>query len=546
MLRRIRRTLLAGAIVGTALLSTSLDNPSRASQVASHTLRVFVPGSFSGCSSVALQTSPALRAVLDLTRPSAFVPNAQGRLVGTGGAVSSAELISLKPQTVTYGINTSLLWSNGDPFSAADLTSRIKVGQQSQAAWAIGYHHVVSYSVAPNGRSVTVVFDSHYSDWPVLFRDLEHGATSTCSLDDELRRPSLGAYLLESLSPTQAVLEANPQFASLGTYFTTVVVNAGDRSSSQVSGPVVDYRYKLSDRDLVALAGRQDRGSRMGSSNRLLAVTFSSASNMTSSQTVRKVLSWSVDRAHLINTLYGSRFQGGGIALSSLISQGQSGYPTTNVSTPLSYFTTTTTTPPEPNQGSQSFECAPCATRVRGDGVQFRGQQLFYRGRSVSLTLGVGPSPDERAAAAVINRTWSRLGVLVYQLPVASPYVAATLLRQGVIDAYVGFTFTGIVGVSAMSWSGASFADSVDFGWRSVKANEAALVAESTFNPSDALNSWEIVDNEIAANYWQRPIVSAPYVVQWTFGISGVAPSTTIDGLLNQAPTWTYVSAVGS
>jgi hypothetical protein len=138
------------------------------------------------------------------------------------------------------------------------------------------------------------------------------------------------------------------------------------------------------------------------------------------------------------------------------------------------------------------------------------------------------------------------LGVLVYQMPVASPYVAATLLRRGVIDAYVGFTYTGIVGVSAMSWSGASFPDSVDFGWRSGSANEAALVAESTFNPSDALNSWQLVDNEIAANYWQRPIVSAPYVVQWTFGISGVAPSTTIDGLVNQVPTWTYVTTAGS
>ena len=42
--------------------------------------------------------------MLDLTQPSAFVTNPNGTLAGEGGAIASAELMSLSPETVRYTI----------------------------------------------------------------------------------------------------------------------------------------------------------------------------------------------------------------------------------------------------------------------------------------------------------------------------------------------------------------------------------------------------------------------------------------------------------
>src|SRR6202034_4279382 len=74
------------------------------------TLNLSLPGPFNGCSYLSTLATPTTDALLDLTQPSAFVTNPNGTLAGEGGAISSAELTSLSPETVRYTIGANQYW----------------------------------------------------------------------------------------------------------------------------------------------------------------------------------------------------------------------------------------------------------------------------------------------------------------------------------------------------------------------------------------------------------------------------------------------------
>ncbi len=67
---------------------------------ATSTLTLSLPGPFNGCSVLSPEVAASSAAILDLIRPSAFLVGPPNILSGEGGAVTSAELISLHPEKV--------------------------------------------------------------------------------------------------------------------------------------------------------------------------------------------------------------------------------------------------------------------------------------------------------------------------------------------------------------------------------------------------------------------------------------------------------------
>ena len=504
-------------------------------------LRVFIPGHFGGCTTTSSGSSEALKDVLSLVRPSAFLVNPVGRLVGAGGPIASAELISDEPQTIVVTIDPRFTWSNGAPFTVHDLINRIEFARTSRAAWADGFHRIESYSIGSHRKSLKLIFSQKYASWPTMFQGIEQAtAPLNCDITQVAQRPSLGPYLLESLNSDQAVLVANPQYRVRSQQFRTIIITAGQSPSATVGRPIVDYRYAFSQMDATWLASLPGRSGKISASQRVVAVTFSPRTAITQDIDVRKVLSLAIDRHQVINTVYGSITQSLSPATSSLLAQGQIGYVAKSIQAPFLVTATTSTTIANAANGSGShgFECVSCASAVSSSTVSFSSGQLRWYGSGVTVRLAVGPSESSRLVSQRIANAWRRIGVSVQIIGVSSDRLASQAVAGGDVEAAVTSAATSHIGVTATSWYGPRRSDTVDFGWRSAVCDSSSTAAEANFNATTALEDWARCDDEIARQYWQRPIVSVPYLLQWTNTVVGVAPSNTTRGFIDQIPLW--------
>ena len=92
--------------------------------------------------------------------------------------LSSAEVVSLKPQTVLYQINPRAVWSDGVPITASDFTEAWRAqrgeirGPAEDPTLAEGYADIASIKGSLHGRQVTVVFKKPFADWEALFANL--------------------------------------------------------------------------------------------------------------------------------------------------------------------------------------------------------------------------------------------------------------------------------------------------------------------------------------------------------------------------------------
>ena len=94
--------------------------------------------------------------------------------------VTSAAVTSQNPQTVVYQINPKATWSDGTPISASDFIYNWQAqsgnpaykdvgGKAFEPAGTAGYNLIKSVTGSNNGKTVTVVFSSPFSDWQELW-----------------------------------------------------------------------------------------------------------------------------------------------------------------------------------------------------------------------------------------------------------------------------------------------------------------------------------------------------------------------------------------
>ena len=528
---------LIAAVAAFAMLGLSAA-PATAKPVNTGTLHIYLPGAFEGCTAASDSSTPAFRSVMDLTRPSAFLPNSLGRLTGVRGPFVSAELISLKPQTVVYTIDPSFRWSNGDSFSISDLTAVISEGRASDATWADGYHHIVSQTIGPKLRTLRVVFDNHYSEWAGMFRALEHSAIATpCEPSQIVSRPSLGPYSLLSLSSRIAVLQANESWPHYQQLYRTVIIEAGAPASRIGATPFVDLRYSFSSQDMTASSSHPDRMAKIGLSNHLATIFYSPRRYLPSQTIVREYLSASLNRQVLINELVGEQTFSVAPASSNLIGQSQIGYNGPSGLSPVTQMTMPVNSPPPFTGTGDCFSCV-AALLGSNQGLRRDSGLATFNGTPLTIRLAVGPSQIMKKLSQLVQNQWRSAGVGVFVAQYGSDIAAANAVAFGASDAALVEHSVGPVASSAASWYGGRRTGQLDAGWRSPSVNAAAFRALSTFNPVEGLSAWRNVDTEIATNFWARPLFSLPYYLRWSASIPTVLPSSTMDGLICQVTLW--------
>jgi hypothetical protein len=535
------RALCAGGLVAATMMAI-WTLPASGSLTASvqRTLNLSLPGPFNGCTILDPAATLTTNAVLDLIRPSAFLTSQTGNLYGEGGAIASAELISLKPETVVYTISPHQHWSNGDSFDGVDLVAWWLKAKALASVQSDGYRDIQSLSESNNGLSVTATFSTNYAEWNLLFRDVEDvGTPLGCSWGSFRARPTLGPYNLVTASAHRIVLVINKKWTLNPSRFQRIVLTDSGIIPASPSAYFVGYSTQVNRTTVQAVSIHPSVLSHIGTSSNVAEITFAPDRPLTSSLLLREGLGWSINRQALINRLFGSVTFSPSVASSALYSQGQSAYPGGGGNGPSAQSTTTTITSKSNN--SALADCAKCAVAVlkkAGYAMSARGWQSAG-GALLNVRVAVGPSPLDRALAADIEAQWKSRGIGVRSFVVGSDEDAARATATNGADVAIFIRpTTTTASYSARSWSGPAYLDAYSSGVTSGVFTKLFNAGVQNFNPVSASVTWLDLDQDIMGAFWIRPLFTTPSLVEWSNSITTVAPSISVPGLVDQEVDW--------
>jgi peptide/nickel transport system substrate-binding protein len=141
--------------------------------------------------------------------------------------MTSAEVTSKSPFTVTYKIKPEAVWDDGTPISADDFvyswqTQNGKDCADCSAATTSGYELMKSVTGSDNGKTVTVVYDDAFTDWKLPFGNMypahiakQHGdlAASFKWFDETQPAYSGGPYKISDYQKDVSVTQVpNPKW----------------------------------------------------------------------------------------------------------------------------------------------------------------------------------------------------------------------------------------------------------------------------------------------------------------------------------------------
>jgi ABC-type transport system substrate-binding protein len=548
----VQRRALGRALGGAAgLLAASLVfasvAPAQPVTDNQRTLIVSLPGPFSGCGFLDPGATPTNNAIDDLVLPSAFSTNPNGNLVGVGGPIASAELVSLAPETVVYTLAPHQFWSNGQAFTGGDLAAWWRRARNLASVLSDGYRAIQSLKVSASGLSVTATFSTPYANWNHLFRDVEApGSPTGCDISNLVSRPSLGPYLVRSASASRIVLALNPHWSlDPGRYGRLVLVADGSLPTSS-STLYAGYSYDVTTGALQLLSGRPWMSSHLGNVSAIQEMTFAPQSVTTRRILVREALSWLINRQSLINQLWGSVTFSPSVATSVLYSQGQSNYPGGAGTGPSGQTPTTevtTTVPPGTVGIADCAACAPGALTSAGY-VKVQGLWESTAGTPLAVSVATGPSDIDQKTTALVAAAWRAAGIAVTIQNVGSDLSAAQSVAQSRVDVAVFSRPTSTSPLyTARSFTGPAFPDTYPSGLSLPFAATLYARAQANFNPAAAVATWQRLDKLLLTSYWVRPLFTPPSLVAWTSTVGGVNGSLSVPGFTDEITGWNTVLA---
>ncbi len=523
------------APVSATTTASTLATPTKPLNV----LTLSIPGPITGCYYYGSGADASLRAILDLVRPSAFTNDPTGNFVGSPGPISQAELVSLTPQTVVYSLNTNWRWTNGLHFNGEDLKQWYLRARVLASSLVDGYRDIGSLSVNAADDKVRVVFAQPYSDWPSLFRDVsQRDRPLNCTLSSLASEPSLGPYVLSSISASGAELVRNQLWTAVRAHFDVISIRTNVAPNHFRGTNFVDYRSTLSASQLSYLAQSSRLDGHVGSSNKIVTVGYSAHRKLTVQLAVRQFLSWSINRQRIIDDTIGPLTYSQGLAASTIFSQGQRYYPGGVGIGPSGQSPPSLTTTIPTGVGQDCGACAPGVLL----GAGFVKKNALWRtptGAGLAIAVAVGPTTlDQLVATEVINQ-WRAAGVASTPISAPSDQVVASLLAHGQADVGI-FTTTAnaVASQTARSWTGRNVGDGFDLGWRSALIDQWYASALDTFNANDAAATWLEIDHQITTQAWERPLFTVPSIVTWSTNVSGVYGSVALESFVDEVPTW--------
>lgn len=573
----------SGSVASSTATTTTVTNPADPWVIGQGgTITVGIDEAPSGCNpDSSTGNTWADQLVLEPVLPSTFIVGPNGDLAYNSAVISQAEVVSTNPQTVVYTINPEAVWSDGVAISATDFiyawqeqrgTSTVAgfAGafdvSASDAASTLGYDQIKSVTGSNHGRTVKVVFRSHFADWKMLFDDLlpaqvmkNAGWNPGCSDVEPQVDLSGGPYEIGKVVPgREVVLVRNPYWWGQVPYLDRIVIRIG-KSPAQLAKWVTRGKVQVAlptsfDQSFLQdVSGRPSIESTESISSTFLQLEFSTTSPATSKRRVREALAYAVDRQALVNTVVGWADSGIVPAASHLYSQSLPAYPgpptpSPEVSgqpgyTPSSTSTAPTASHPFPLTSDLAdtdrlLETAGYFRGIDGTWDQPDGQRFVVR---VAIDAG-----DQWAAAAgaLLVHQLESAGITVTTLTAPNATAAGMDMVNDHVDAAVLPFESTPYPAEAIAWYTALLGTpgqggSQDWsGFDNASLNAILTKASRQLNPVTAAPLYAEADALLWDQMVALPLFAEPTVLAWSAFTSGVQPNPNGPGLLWFPQSW--------
>ena len=259
--------------------------------------------------------------------PSAYVFNAKLVPVVNADLLLSVEATSTAPLTIVYNLNPKATWSDGVPVTADDFIyawtaqrgDGVDVdGKANRVASTLGYRDVASVTGSQGGRVVTVVFQTPFTDWRILFDHMVPAhvaetvgwnagfATFNPAVDI-----SAGPFRVVSVTPDGvANLGRNPSWWGAKAPLAGISVTGGiGGGAGLLTGPIPTSAAQTDvagQEVLAAVSSQPSAQSALHASLGMASLEFDMRSPLTSIVAVRQALAHLVDRSALLSQVVGS------------------------------------------------------------------------------------------------------------------------------------------------------------------------------------------------------------------------------------------------
>jgi len=507
----------------------------------------FNPGTPAGADS----STPTL---LSNVYPSAFTMSPALVPVLNGNLLQSVEVTSTSPLTIQYVISPAAVWSDGVPVTADDFAyawkSQRGAGvdvdhQPDQVASTLGYRDVASVTGSDDGRTVTVVFATPFTDWRLLFSGMvpahvgervgwNHGFDAF----DPSVVLSAGPYLVRSADAGEVVLVPNPRWWGQKPSLDQVTVESPPSGSSSAwVQPLATTNQGVGEPatfgldGMAAVSALPNTESTVHRSLGLLQLDFNVTSPTTSLLAVRQAIAHAVDRPALLAGTFGTIDPGLGLAEDHLSAASEPAY---QVSSASSEYDTPDPAAVDRLLSSVGFHRSPGGLYVDATGSPLVVRLAVYPGDPWSAQVGEALTDQLQAA-----------GISVVSVPVAD---TARMAQLSTTDGYdlvlVSRTaspyVTTTVGWFSQDLGPAGTNGSADWSnFDDPDVDEQFEHASLDLNPVTGDTVYEQIDDVLWDQMISLPLFGEPALVANGVQLSGVAYNPSTSGLLWNLPQWT-------
>ncbi len=487
--------------------------------------------------------------LLEPVLPSAFVTSGSLQPALNTDLLSSVEVLTTTPLTIRYQIDPQAVWSDGVPVTASDFiyawqsqrgTGTGPAATRDQVASTLGYRDIASVTGSDNGRTVTVVFTTPFTDWRVLFHELlpahiaeQAGWNTGFASFSPARVLSAGPYELQSVSGTStAVLVPNPRWWGRRPSLDRVVVTTGvDPTAVLASGaPAAATAPATTSSLLAGLTSLPDVQSEVVQTLSFLELDFDTTSAPFTSPTVREAIAHMVDRTSLLAKTVGLVAPSIGLLEDHLSVPGLASYTASSASG--GYDTA------DPAEATSLLASAGYHRDAAGTVVDAAGAPL-------SLTMAVESSdPWAMPVARLVAAQLGAQGVAVDVVAVGGTAGVRMAHDLGAYQlALVQRTASAFTTASA-PWYSTTLGDEGTDGavdWSNFddpQVDQLFSQAAQQLNPVTGASIYAQVDDQLWDQMVSLPLFCDPAVVAHTVTLSGVVADPSRDGILWNLSSW--------
>ncbi|MDP9116579.1 MAG: ABC transporter family substrate-binding protein [Actinomycetota bacterium] len=452
----------------------------------------------------------------------------------------SATQTNADPQTLVYVVKPNANWSDGQPIDIKDFLYGWKTQDPAQcpkcvAASTSGYASIKSMTGSSDGRTITVVMKTPFTDWQSMFGSLypahvaaAHGnITTPAGLADtfnnyfDLTTPTYsgGPFMVKSYTKDTSVTEVpNPTwYGATKSSLTQVnfrIITEQTQEVPALQNNEVQAIYPQPNQDIVQSVGNvQGVDSYLGKGLTWEHLDFNEKNPLLADKVLRTAIFTAVNRQQIISKTIGQFVPGATPLGNHMYVPGQDGY-TDNVTA----------------SGQGSGDLAKAKAMLTGAGYTGVGTALKTAGgKDVNIRCSFTTGNVLRSQTCVLlQNQLAGLGIKVTPTPLTS---LGKALASGNFDMII-FAWVGTPFVTAGAQQIFELAGGNDYGMNNDPAMEAMInqAATTSGDPAKVKSLMNQADVALTADAYNLPLFQKPTYIASYSNIANIRDNATSVG----------------